>query len=282
VTKQVRVPGTGSFTFPFKQHYDKVSFTLEGVRGEYRHDSAADPSVFGEREDVDSLVEVTPRESGDEVGVTLRPSGDPDIAIREAPEERAETGDHPGHRYDSLGRKNPCDECGHRTVAGSRRPKGIPPDVWKGLNSKEKANSLSDNGPQEGHSAPSTDGVGVLANGGTPELDLSADDPEPQCITFVEEWLRGIDEYRGQVTPAASGGYPAEHRERSVPPIFPSAAVCRPVSKREMLDSPPANRAIQQEWGRLRQEAPGIRLIPGNGQMLLVKSGRPEKRSTLA
>ena len=72
-------------------------------------------------------------------GVTLRPSGYPDPTIREAPGERTETGDHPGYRLDSLSRKYPCDEFGHRIVAGSRRPKGIPPDVWKCLNSKEKA-----------------------------------------------------------------------------------------------------------------------------------------------
>jgi len=221
VTKQVRVPGTGSFTFPFKQHYEKVNFTLEGARGEYRHDSAADPSVFGEREDIDSLVEVTPRESGDEVGVTLRPSGDPDPTIREAPEERTEAGDHPEYRFDSLGRKYPCDEFGHRIVTGSRRPKGIPPDAWKGLNSKGKATILSESGLLDGHPASSTDGIGALAHDGTPEMDLSDDDREPQCVTFVQEWLRGIDDYRDVVTPAASGGYPAEHRERSAPPFFP-------------------------------------------------------------
>ena len=133
------MPGTGAFTFPFKQHNDKVNFTLEGVRGEYRYDAAADPSVFGEPADSDSPVEVTPRESGDEVGVTPRPESARDPTIHDAPVESTETGDHPGYRYDSLGRKYPCDEYGHRIVAGSRRPKGIPPDVWKGLNSKEKA-----------------------------------------------------------------------------------------------------------------------------------------------
>ena len=49
------------------------------------------------------------------------------------PEKCTETGDRPGRRYDSMGRRYPGDEYGHRIVTGSRRPKGIPPDVWKGL-----------------------------------------------------------------------------------------------------------------------------------------------------
>ena len=105
MTKQVRVPGTGSFTFPFKRHYDKVNFTLEGVRGEYRHDSAVDLSVYGKRDDVDPMVEDTLRETGDDVGDTLRPEGDQDPTTREVPEKHSDTGDHPGFRYDSLGRK---------------------------------------------------------------------------------------------------------------------------------------------------------------------------------
>ena len=33
VTKQARVPDGGEFTFPLKDHYDKVYFTLEDVKG---------------------------------------------------------------------------------------------------------------------------------------------------------------------------------------------------------------------------------------------------------
>ena len=163
VTKQVRVPGSGSVTFPFKQHYDKVNFTLEGVRGEYRHDSAVDPSVYGERDDADPMVEDTLRETGDEVGDTLRPDGDQDPTTREVPGQHPDTGDHPGFRYDSLGRKYPCDEFGHRIVAGSKRPKGIPPDVWKSLNTKEKAKISAESEPVEGRPASSTDVAGAIA-----------------------------------------------------------------------------------------------------------------------
>ena len=34
--------------------------------------------------------------------------------------------------------------------------------------------------------------------------------------------------------------------------FFPSAAVCRPVTKKEMMECPAAHKAIQQEWDRLR------------------------------
>ena len=81
------MPGTGAFTFPFKQHYDKVNFMLEGVRGEYRYAAAADPSVFGEPADRDSPVEVTPRESGADVGVTLRLESARGPTIHDAPVE---------------------------------------------------------------------------------------------------------------------------------------------------------------------------------------------------
>ena len=157
------MPGARSFTFPFKQHYDKVNFTLEGVGGEYRHDSAADPSVCGEREDADPMVEVTPRETGDAVGDTLRPGGDQDPTTREMPEKHPDTGDHPGCRYDSLGRKYPCDELGHRIAAGSRRPKGTPPEVWKGLNIKEKAKIFLRVTLWNGRPASSTDVTVAIA-----------------------------------------------------------------------------------------------------------------------
>jgi hypothetical protein len=47
------------------------------------------------------------------------------------------------------------------------------------------------------------------------------------------------------------GGNLSEHREKDFC-FFPSAAVCRPVTKKEMMECPAAHKAIQQEWDRLR------------------------------
>ena len=47
------------------------------------------------------------------------------------------------------------------------------------------------------------------------------------------------------------GGHPSEQRDKSYC-IFPSAAACRPVAKEEMRECPTTNKAIHQEWIRLR------------------------------
>jgi hypothetical protein len=43
-----------------------------------------------------------------------------------------------------------------------------------------------------------------------------------------------------------------KHREKLEPPIFPGAGVCRPVDRKEVKANPAAEKAIQQEWDRLR------------------------------
>ena len=52
-----------------------------------------------------------------------------------------------------------------------------------------------------------------------------------------------------------AGVTPTEHREHC-PPLIPPAMVCRPVYNKEMLESQAANRAIQQEWDRIRARRP--------------------------
>jgi hypothetical protein len=66
--------------------------------------------------------------------------------------------------------------------------------------------------------------------------------------TFVKEW---ISEFEGYSYPA-SGAFPMSHREKLEPPIFPGACVCRPVDRKEVKANPAAEKAIQQEWDRLR------------------------------
>ena len=42
------------------------------------------------------------------------------------------------------------------------------------------------------------------------------------------------------------------HRGKLEPPIVPGACVCRPVDRTEVKSNPAAEKAIQQEWDRLR------------------------------
>ena len=45
VTKQVRLPKGGEVVFTLKEHFERVNFTVEGVRGEY-------PRTFTVLEDI--------------------------------------------------------------------------------------------------------------------------------------------------------------------------------------------------------------------------------------
>ena len=78
---------------------------------------------------------------------------------------------------------------------------------------------------------------------------------DDRCERFVEEWVREFEGYTYPVSgaiPVLSGAVPMTHREKLDPSIFPGACVCRPVDRKEVKAKPAADKAIQQEWDRLR------------------------------
>ena len=73
VTKQVRVPDNGAFTFPLKAQYDKANFTLEGVGGGYSSIVAPESAPLDEGFEEAESVEVTPRGASEVVGLPRVP-----------------------------------------------------------------------------------------------------------------------------------------------------------------------------------------------------------------
>jgi hypothetical protein len=128
VTKQVRLPKEGDMIFPLKRHYDWGNFTFEGVSGSRAGDGAdfdlpgsddGDPYKSGE----------DPTDPPEQGGVDPTVPEDEEVG-------RAEPFDY---GTDSMGRRYPRDTCGHRVSPGSRRPTGAPPNIWKNLSKKDKA-----------------------------------------------------------------------------------------------------------------------------------------------
>ena len=68
------------------------------------------------------------------------------------------------------------------------------------------------------------------------------------CERFHEQW---VDEFESFVY-LQGGVDPAEHRHRLEPPIFPGACACRPVDRAEVKGTQAAEKAMPQEWDRLR------------------------------
>ena len=144
----------------------------------------------------------------------------------------------------------PCNVYGHRIVVGSRRPKGAPPMVSRGLSSRNKAKVFATCKDEGRPPASSTDVLGATALEGTRSRDLSMLQERFACEDFVEERFQAAVQHcrtsdlrsGGGYTDdgpeeryhrcAGSRGYPTQHRNRA-PPIFPSAIICRPVSKKE-------------------------------------------------
>ena len=135
------------------------------------------------------VVEVTPREASGAAEVTPRAESVPDPPQIDA-ETKEDSGAIPfGYTYDAMGRRYPCDEYGQLIVAGSKRPTGVPPTVWKGLSSREKAKALAEREGEGRRSASSTDGFGVVARedawprGSDAALSLSLPTPSPTTPT---------------------------------------------------------------------------------------------------
>ena len=90
---------------------------------------------------------------------TSRAGPTADLPPSGAEESDGQNANPSGYTFDSTGRRYPCAEYGHRIVVGNKRPKGVPPTVWKGLTSRETARALAD---REGEGIPPTSSVGVL------------------------------------------------------------------------------------------------------------------------
>jgi hypothetical protein len=269
VTKQVRLPKGGEVIFTLKEHFDRVKFTLEGVRGECPRAFTVPEDIRDADLDLELSVGEAPRTSPESTHIGAE-------TTRVVPVGDALRGAEPHDiRCDSMGRPYPCDEYGHRIVAGSRRPPGAPPDVWRKMSANEKGTISGPSVP--GGAASFGEVAGIAQAGEDQEFG-----PLRVCEQAVQAWFDGVYDFVPCGAAALSGGTYSERAGHDGPEMpsggnlsehrgtdfcfFPSAAVCRPVTKKEMMECPAAHKAIQQKWDRLRARNLGTRSTLVNGR----------------
>ena len=65
---------------------------------------------------------------------------------------------------------------------------------------------------------------------------------------LLSQWIHEFESF----VSLQGGVDPTEHRPKLDAPIFPGACVCRRVDRKEVKANQAAEKAMQQEWGRLR------------------------------
>ena len=119
--------------FPLERHYDSVRLTYEGVSGSLPS-GEVDSDLPGHDEDDPYRSGEDPTDPRDQGGV------DPT-----APEEDKITRAEPfDYGTDSMGRTCPRDKYGYRITPRSRRPEGVPPNIWMNLAELTKAATPAD------------------------------------------------------------------------------------------------------------------------------------------
>ena len=82
---------------------------------------------------------------------------------------------------DSAGRKYPTGTYGYRIIPGSRRPPGVPPNIWKGLSTKDNMEASTVGKPASEAPAASSSSMIVKQIGTMLE-----------CERFHDQW---VDEF---------------------------------------------------------------------------------------
>ena len=219
-TNQVRLPKEGDIIFPLTRRYDLVNFTFEGVSG----------SVPTEGADFDlpDYDDGDPYKSGEDPTDPRDQGGADPTAL---PDDTVDRAGPFACGVDAMGRKYPRDKYGYRISPGSRRPDGIPPNIWRNLSKKDNAELTRASRRDEDATVASSNMVIVHPSD---VLD---------CERFHDQWIAEFESY----TSYPGGVDPTEHRPKLDLPMIPGACVCRPVDRKEVKANPAAERAIQQE-----------------------------------
>ena len=138
VVGAMRLPNGDEIRFPLKAEYDRVNYTLEGLRDKIRRTDGTDfdeapvgPDIGIEgatRDSVEQLVGTETADTGEVAESVKDPYGEIGVVLNDKGERC---------KYDALGRLYRIDEFGSRILANSSRPPYFPTELWKKLSAKD-------------------------------------------------------------------------------------------------------------------------------------------------